>query len=97
MYYKYYYVYILTNQRHTVIYTGVTNDIARRAWEHREKPLKGFTKQYNVNKLVYYETFNDINTAIAREKQLKTWNREWKENLINKTNPDWHDLYKELS
>lgn len=93
---KYYYVYILTNQRNTVLYTGVTNDLARRVYEHREKVVPGFTKKYNVNKLVYYEMTESIESAILREKQIKGGSRQKKLDLINRMNPQWRDLYEEL-
>lgn len=93
---KLYYVYIITNARHTVLYTGFTNNIARRTLEHKEKLNKGFTYQYNCNKLVYYEEFNDREEALHREKQIKRYKREWKENLINSMNPEWRDLYKDF-
>lgn len=88
-----YYVYILTNPRRTVLYIGITNDLLRRLYEHREKQGKGFTSRYNVSQLVYFEEGNDPLTAIAREKQLKGWSRAKKEELINATNPEWRDLY----
>lgn len=87
-----YFVYILTNQRHTVLYIGITNDLARRRWEHGEGDNSYFTKKYNVNKLIYFETYPDPATAISREKQLKNWSRAKKESLIAKTNPDWRDV-----
>jgi len=87
-----YFVYILTNQRHTVIYIGITNDLARRRWEYGDKSGGYFTKKYNVNKLIYFETYPDPTSAIAREKQLKNWNRAKKETLIARTNPEWRDI-----
>ena len=87
-----YYVYILTNKYHTTFYTGVTNDLYRRIIEHKIKINEGFTNDYNVNYLVHYELFFNINDAIAREKRLKRWNRQWKINLIEKTNASWTDL-----
>jgi putative endonuclease len=93
---KDYYVYIMTNKHNTVLYTGVTNDLLRRVYEHKEKLVPGFTKKYNITKLVYYETFNDINLAIAREKQIKGGPRKKKINLIEKLNNKWNDLYGEL-
>ena len=90
-----YYVYIMTNKNNTVLYTGVTNDLARRAWEHREKQVKGFTSRYNITKLVYYEIFGDAYNAIAREKQIKGGSREKKLDLVDSVNPDWNDLYNE--
>lgn len=87
-----YYVYILTNKNHTVLYIGVTNNLLRRLDEHKSKLNRGFTARYNVDKLVWYEQYSDINEAIMREKRLKKWNREWKVVLINEINPDWVDL-----
>ncbi len=87
-----YYVYILTNRRHTVLYIGVTNNLKRRIHEHRTKATPGFTSRYNVYKLVYFERFTDIRIAIRREKQLKNWKRTWKEDLIATLNPDWIEL-----
>ena len=87
-----YYIYILSNKSNSVIYIGVTNDIRRRLYEHKNGIVEGFTKKYNVNKLVYYEVFNEINDAILREKQLKHWKREKKNCIIEKENPTWNDL-----
>jgi len=89
---KFYYVYILTNQHHTVLYTGVTNDLRRRIYEHEHKLVPGFTKKYNVDKLVYSEFYTDISTAIAREKQIKSASRKAKIKLIESKNPDWLEL-----
>ena len=80
---KQYYIYILTNKSNKVIYIGVTNDLERRMFEHRNKLVEGFTKRYNLMKLVYYEVTEDVESAITREKQLKNWHRDWKINLIN--------------
>jgi putative endonuclease len=91
-----YYVYILTNKHHNVLYIGVTNDLARRIWEHKNHVVKGFTAHYNVETLVYYEHFSDIILAIGREKQLKNWKREWKDQRINEFNPGWEDLYDRI-
>ncbi len=88
-----YYVYILTNKNNTVLYTGVTNDIARRCHEHKNKLVKGFTEIYNVDKLIYFELFDFIDLAINREKQIKGYSRKKKDALINKINPVWMDLY----
>jgi len=88
-----YYVYILTNVHHTVFYTGVTNNLERRCNEHRNKVNKGFTRKYNVNKLVYYEKFSYILSAIKREKQIKDYNRNKKIKLINAFNAQWDDLF----
>jgi putative endonuclease len=92
---KQYYIYIMTNELNTVLYTGVTNDLEKRAEEHKLKLIEGFTKKYNINKLVYYEVFNDINDAIAREKQIKAGSRQKKIDLIASINPSWKDLSKE--
>lgn len=94
---KYYFVYILTNKNNKVLYTGVTNDLIRRVWEHKEKMVDGFTKKYNVDKLIYYETYEDAYTAISREKQLKTGPRKKKVQLIYSINPKWDDLYAEIA
>lgn len=88
-------VYIMTNHSGT-LYIGVTSNLMRRVWEHKEKLIKGFTKKYNIDKLVYYEQGEDMINAIAREKQLKGWNRKKKIGLIEKENPNWLDLYEEL-
>ena len=89
---KQYFVYMITNKYNTVVYIGVTNDLERRVYEHKHKISKGFTSKYNCNKLVWYEESNDIDFAISREKQLKNWHRNWKNDLINKNNPAWKDL-----
>ncbi len=89
---KNYFVYILTNKTNKILYIGVTNDLLKRVNEHKNKPVKGFTKKYNVDKLVYYEQTNSVESAIKREKQLKNWHRQWKINLINNFNPTWKDL-----
>lgn len=90
------FVYILTNNHHTTLYIGVTNSLIRRTFEHKEKLTKGFSKKYNLDKLVYYEMFSDITLAIAREKQLKGSSRQKKIDLINHYNPDWEDLYSKI-
>ena len=89
---KNYFVYILTNWNDRVMYIGVTNDLQRRLYEHKNKLADGFTKRYNVHKLAYYEVTTDVNSAIAREKQLKGWSRAKKNALVETMNPDWHDL-----
>jgi putative endonuclease len=94
---KQYYVYILTTQNNTVLYTGVTNDLIRRVYEHKNNLIDGFTKRYHVHKLVYFDMVEDVISAIEREKQIKKWVRQKKIDLINDFNPDWHDLYNEIS
>ena len=88
---KQYYVYIMTNRSGT-LYTGVTNDLRRRVWQHKQKLVEGFTKRYNIMRLVYFEETPDVNAAIAREKQIKSWRREKKVALIQSGNPGWKDL-----
>ena len=90
-----YYVYILTNWNDSVMYIGVTNNLKRRLYEHRNHLADGFTKKYNVHKLVYYEYTNDVRSALEREKQLKGWTRAKKNALVAKANPTWTDLSKE--
>ncbi len=87
-----YLVYILASKKNGVLYIGVTNDLERRIFEHKNKIVKGFTSRYNVDQLMYFEKFTNINEAIKREKQLKKWNRQWKIDLIEKDNPEWMDL-----
>ena len=87
-----YYVYILSNKYNTVIYTCVTNNLERRLYEHKNKLIEGFTKRYNLNKLVYFEETTDVKSALEREKQLKGWKREKKNILINSLNTEWNDL-----
>jgi putative endonuclease len=94
---KNYYVYILASKKNGVLYVGVTNDLLRRVWEHKEHTTKGFTSKYFIEKLVYFEETQSIESAIKREKQLKKWNRAWKVSLIEKENPNWLDLYETLS
>ena len=89
---KYAYVYFMTNKNCTVIYVGVTSDLKKRIYQHKTKFYKGFTSRYNCDKLVYYETFTDINLALIREKQIKAGNRKKKEALIKTMNPEWNDL-----
>lgn len=93
---KQYYVYILFSKRNGSLYIGVTNDIVKRIWQHKNKFFDGYTKNYNVDKLGYYEIFNDVNYAIAREKQLKAGNRKKKLELIEVNNPNWVDLYYDI-
>ncbi|MCB9963690.1 MAG: GIY-YIG nuclease family protein [Rhodospirillales bacterium] len=92
-----YYLYMMASQRNGTLYIGVTNDLARRAWEHKQGTADGFTKQYNVHMLVWYEIYHDIEAAINREKQMKKWNRKWKLRVIEEMNPDWNDLYETLN
>ena len=87
-----YYVYILTGKSNTALYIGVTNDLRRRVYEHKAEVLDGFTKKYHLHKLVYFEAFSEIYDAIAREKQLKGWKREKKNQLIERENPEWEDF-----
>lgn len=91
-----YFVYILTNNHNTTLYIGVTNNLIRRAFEHREKLNSGFTKKYNLSKLVYYEVFSDIEQAILKEKRLKGGSRQRKVDLISEFNPNWDDLYEKI-
>jgi putative endonuclease len=96
MLHRSYFVYIMTNRTKTVLYAGVTNDLKRRVWQHKEKMFEGFTSRYQVTTLVYYEPFDDVNSAIAREKQIKGGSRQKKLDLVNSMNAEWHDLYDEL-
>ncbi|KYK43625.1 GIY-YIG nuclease family protein [Bradyrhizobium diversitatis] len=88
-----YYVYILASKKHGTLYIGVTRDLVRRVYEHKTKAVPGFTSKYGVNKLVLFEIYDDPATAIAREKELKKWRRDWKTRLIEEQNPNWDDLY----
>lgn len=87
-----YYIYIITNIHNTTFYVGVTNNLEKRMYQHREELFEGFSKKYKLKKLVYYEEGNDVNEAIAREKQIKNWHREWKLNLIRESNPSFKEL-----
>jgi putative endonuclease len=89
---KAFYVYMMTNQSRVVLYTGITNSLTRRVWQHQSGDIEGFTKAYKVNRLVYYECFDDPRTAIAREKEIKGWRRAKKNALVEKMNPKWADL-----
>ena len=91
-----YYVYILASDRNGTLYVGVTNDLARRIYEHRNDLIEGFTKRYGVHRLVWFEVHGDINEAIIREKRIKKWNRSWKLRVIEEMNPDWIDLADQL-
>ena len=93
---KQYYVYIMASKRRGTLYIGVTDDLVKRVYEHQNDVVEGFTKKYSVHQLVYYETSEDIESVILREKRLKTWHRDWKIRLIEETNPDWLDLYPSL-
>ena len=93
---KQYYVYIMTNKNNTVLYTGVTNNLEKRAYQHKGKLVSGFTKQYNINKLVYYEVSENVYYAVSREKQLKGGSRQKKAGLVNSINKKWRDLYPDL-
>ena len=93
---KQYYVYIMSNNTNTVTYTGVTNDLHRRIYEHKNKLSEGFTAKYNIKKLVYYEVCQNVESTIMREKQIKRGSRADKVALVNAMNKDWHDLYGEL-
>ncbi len=91
-----YYVYVLTNKVNKVLYIGVTNNLLRRIFEHRNKLIEEFTKKYNLTKLVYYEVTSNVESAIRREKQLKNWHRDWKISLITQYNPGWEDLNEKI-
>lgn len=91
-----YWVYMMTNKYNTTLYIGVTNDLKRRVYEHKEKLVLGFTFKYNCSKLIWYESTESVESAIVKEKQMKKWKREYKINLINQFNPDWHDLYDSI-
>ena len=93
---KFYYTYILTNQSRSSLYIGVTSDLVKRIWQHKNGEADGFTKKYKLKNLVLYEVHNLPEDAIKREKQLKNWHREWKENFVTETNPEWRDLYDEI-
>lgn len=93
---KQYYIYILTNQRNTVFYIGVTSNLVKRVWEHKHKLVGGFTKKYNIDQLIYYEVFNDSISAIIREKKIKGWTRAKKLAMIKILNPKLKDLYKNI-
>lgn len=92
-----YYVYIITNKPNGTLYIGVTSNLPKRIWEHKNKLFKGFSKKYNLTKLVWYEVFDSIESAIIKEKQMKEWKREWKINRVLELNPDWQDLYDDIT
>ena len=93
---KQYYVYILASKKNGTLYLGVTNNLIRRVYEHKNDLIEGFTQKYTVHELVYYEEYTDIHEAIIREKRMKKWNRKWKIELIEKINPLWNDLYYDI-
>ena len=92
-----YYVYIMTNKGYGKLYVGITNDLVRRAWEHRNNLVEGFTREHELHQLVWFEVHGDVEEAIRREKLIKKWHRDWKVNLIQAKNPTWCDLYGEIS
>lgn len=92
-----YFVYLLASDRNGTLYVGVTNDLIRRVYEHKTKAVRGFTSQYGVSRLVWFETYDDPTNAIAREKDIKKWRRAWKLRLIEQSNPQWLDLYEQIS
>jgi putative endonuclease len=91
-----FYVYLLASRRHGTLYLGMTNDLVRRVHEHKSKSVPGFTRRYGVDRLVWFEIYDDPATAISREKELKKWRRDWKIRLIEEQNPDWCDLYETI-
>jgi len=93
---KHYYIYMLASKQYGSLYIGVTSDLIKRVSEHKNDLVEGFTKRHHAHNLVYYETCEDVNSAIVREKQLKKWKRKWKIELIERQNPEWRDLYFEL-
>ena len=93
---KHFYVYILASKRNGTLYVGMTSDLVRRVWEHKQKVVEGFTAKYGLDKLVYYEVHDTAEGAIVREKRLKKWNRAWKLRVIEERNPSWRDLYEEI-
>lgn len=90
-------VYFLTNKRNGTLYVGVTSNLPARMWQHKTDQLDGFTKKYQIHKLVYFELHNEMTSAIEREKQIKKWRRRWKLDLIINSNPEWNDLYDEIT
>jgi len=91
-----YYVYILASKKNGTLYIGVTSDLIKRVWQHKNKLVDGFSKKYDINRLIYFEQHQDVKSAILREKQMKKWNRAWKTRLIEKKNPKWQNLYEEI-
>ena len=96
MKYRQYYVYILASRAYGTLYIGVTRDLLKRVWEHKQSLVEGFTKKYKVYRLVYYEIYDEARAAIVRERRMKKWKRDWKINLIEKVNSEWEDLYPQL-
>ena len=94
---KYYYTYILANKRNGTLYVGVTSDLIKRVYQHRQNLVDGFTSKYQVHRLVYYEQHRNVLSAIQREKRLKEWQRKWKLALIEKDNPEWRDFYPDIT
>src|SRR4051812_19720662 len=92
-----YYVYIVASRKHGTLYLGVTNDLVRRVHEHKTKAIPGFTSRYGVDRLVWFEAYDDPQNAIAREKDMKKWRRDWKTRLVDTENPDWADLYERIA
>ena len=92
-----YYVYLTASKKHGTLYLGVTNDLVRRIYEHKTKATRGFTAQYHVTRLVWFEAYDDPVDAISREKELKKWRRDWKIRVIEEENPDWSDLYPSIT
>ncbi len=92
-----YFIYILASKQNGTLYVGITNDIVRRVFQHKNNEVEGFTAKYQAHRLVWYESCSDVHGAIAREKQLKKWNRKWKLALIEESNPQWRDLYDEIT
>lgn len=91
-----YYVYILASRKNGTLYTGVTNNLIKRVFEHKSDYVEGFTKKYQIHSLVHYDEFDDVNAALVREKRIKRWKRDWKITLIEKTNPQWEDLFDKI-
>lgn len=89
---KRYFVYVLTNKNNKIFYVGMTSDLEKRIWEHKNRMVDGFTEKYNLKKLVWFGEGVDVNEIIRKEKQIKKWNKEWKKNLVEKSNPEWKDL-----
>jgi len=93
---KQFFVYILASKRNGTLYTGITSDLVKRVWQHKNNSVEGFTKKYDAKILVYYEIYNDAESAIIREKRIKKWRKAWKLKLIEEKNPLWQDLYNEI-